>query len=285
MASQLTPVVPDSYPIGVGDLLHVIVFGRPELTGFFRVSASGAIRMPYGHTEIEAVGSTAAGLDQAIAQALVKDALVAHPDVVVQVTAIESKPIVVMGAVKKPLTLEANRPMRLLEVLSQAEGVSADAGGQILITRYGPAGPETRQLALAQVLSNPAANPELYGGEEVLVLPGGRVYVVGAVTQPGGFPVEETDPLTTLKAVALARGWTVTASPDRAIVVRTLANGQRQEIPVNLSGIIHRTRPDMPLLANDILYIPDNNTKRAGLTALSRALEALTYAGGLILAR
>jgi polysaccharide export outer membrane protein len=46
-----------------------------------------------------------------------------------------SEPITVIGAVRTPLTLQAVHQMTLLQVLSQAGGITDDAGSKVLITR------------------------------------------------------------------------------------------------------------------------------------------------------
>jgi hypothetical protein len=39
---------------------------------------------------------------------------------------------------------------------------------------------------------------------------------------------------------------------------------------VPLAKILNRKAPDVPLLANDIFYVPDNTGKRIALTALDK---------------
>ena len=87
--------------------------------------------------------------------------------------------------------------MTLLEALTRAEGLSGEAGADILVTRTspdtpGPAnGPLTTRIAVKDLIekADPAANVILEGGEEVRVPEAGRVFVVGNVKKPGAFPV------------------------------------------------------------------------------------------------
>jgi polysaccharide export outer membrane protein len=60
-------------------------------------------------------------------------------------------------------------------------------------------------------------------------------------------------------------------SSKNAFIYRREANGGKNEIPVELDKILQRKSPDVPLIANDILYIPDNRNKRIGM----RAIEAI----------
>ena len=60
-------------------------------------------------------------------------------------------------------------------------------------------------------------------------------------------------------------------------------NGSKNEIPIELRKIMERKQPDAPLMANDILYIPDNSGKRAGLAALEKILLFGSTAGATAL--
>jgi len=55
----------------------------------------------------------------------------------VTITIVEyhSRPISVAGAVRRPVTFQAWGKTTLLEALTRAEGLSADAGAEILISR------------------------------------------------------------------------------------------------------------------------------------------------------
>jgi len=49
-------------------------------------------------------------------------------------------------------------------------------------------------------------------------------------------------------------------------------NGGRNEIPVDLKKIMDRKSPDVPLLARDILYIPDAGGARVSLKVLEASV-------------
>ena len=52
----------------------------------------------------------------------------------------DSRPISVIGAVKKPITFQAAGKVMLLDALAKAEGLTADAGPEILLTKPEPQG-------------------------------------------------------------------------------------------------------------------------------------------------
>ena len=58
-------------------------------------------------------------------------------DPIVKITVVEyhSRPISVMGAVRRPITFQADGVVTLLDALSRAEGLTDDAGPEILVTQ------------------------------------------------------------------------------------------------------------------------------------------------------
>jgi len=122
-------------------------------------------------------------------------------------------------------------------------------------------------------------NIPLQPGDVVTVPHGGIVYVLGAVTRPGGFVLSnDRTPMTTLKILALAGGQTRFAKLDHAVIVRKDDQGKQTATEVDLKKIIHLQEEDLPLRASDILYIPDSNTKRALYQTLQLAVAVGTSA-------
>src|SRR5581483_10511304 len=110
----------------------------------------------------------------------------------------------------------------------------------------------------------------LQGGDIVTIPQAGIVYVLGAVQRPGGFvATNDRAQLTTLKIVALAGGLSPTAKKDHAVIIRKDAQGQQQEVPVNLAKVLNREEEDVKLQPSDILLVPGSKTK----AALIRAAE------------
>jgi polysaccharide export outer membrane protein len=85
-----------------------------------------------------------------------------------------------------------------------------------------------------------------------------------------------------LKVLALAEGLAPLASKE-AFIYRREASGSKNEILIPLSRIMERKAPDAILLANDVLYIPDNRGKRLGLAALEKLLMFGSTAGATAL--
>jgi polysaccharide export outer membrane protein len=278
--------------IGANDLVAISVYDAPELSRTVRVDPEGFIRLPMLKERIKAEGLLPAELEGTIVEALMAAELIVDPFVTVTVAEYNSRPISVMGAVRRPLTFQAAGPVTLLDALARAEGLSPEAGPVILLSKspVSGAGEATTLVQRVSVralidAADPAVNIRLTGGEEIRVPAAGKIFVVGNVKKPVSFPVRDDSEDTVLKALAMAEGLMPYAS-KQAFIYRREASGSKHEIPIELSKIMQRKSPDVLLEAEDVLYIPDATGKRAGLAALEKTLlfgsgvtTALIYAG------
>jgi len=111
-----------------------------------------------------------------------------------------------------------------------------------------------------------ANNIILQAGDIVTVPHSGIVYVLGAVSRPGGFVLaNDRGQMTTLKVLALAGGLNSTAKKDHAVIVRKDAQGQQHEVAVDLKKVMARHAEDVQLQPSDILYVPDSAARKAML--------------------
>lgn len=112
-------------------------------------------------------------------------------------------------------------------------------------------------------------NIELQAGDVVTVPHAGIVYVLGAVSRPGGFVLtNDREQLNTLKILALAGGFTRTAKTDHAVVIRKDPQGQQHEVQLDLKKILNRQAEDLQLQPSDILYVPESGAKQAILRSI-----------------
>ena len=186
------------------------------------------------------------------------------PHAGVFVSSIQSHPVSVAGAVKKPGVFQIQGAKSLLEMLSMAEGLADDAGDEVLVMRgaglrvgmsrlsdtpnmnadhrstsgeTAPAPPasmqeiassenETVRINLKNLLESgdERFNITVYPGDIVKVTRAGIVYVVGEVKKPGGFVLKTHEQMSVLKAIALAEGLTSTSAKGRTRIIRTDEN-------------------------------------------------------------
>ena len=300
------------YVISSGDLLSIEVFDVPELSRDVRVSESGFVAIPLVPVKVQAGGLTPFQFQDKLAELLQVNGLVTHPQVTVTVKEQHSEPITVIGAVRNPLTIQAVHQMTLLQVLSQAGGISDDAGSKVLVTRkprpsepdntpgetplaersktqpanIPPGAENTTIIDLNELLDSgdPKYNVPLLGGDVVTVPRAGVVYAVGAVQHPGGFVMQsDRQRLTVLKVLSLAGGLTSTAKGGNAVILRQPPGSEeREQVPIDVKKILTLKREDVSLRQNDILYVPDSTGKHA----LRRSAEiAIAIASGAAIIR
>jgi polysaccharide biosynthesis/export protein len=262
-------------PVGPDDLLALSVYDSPELTRTVRVGADGSIRLPMLKDPIQVRGMVPSELEAAVAKSLTREKVLVDPIVTVTIVEYQSRPVNVVGAVKNPLVFQATRPIPLLDAIARAGGIREDAGSDILVSkevlRDGKPARITQTIPVRKLIDNadPSLNVMLHGGEEVLVPEALKIYVVGNVKKPGAYPIRNDEETTILQLLALSEGLTP-YSAKVAYVYRRSPAGAKTEVPVELAKIMKRKAPDVPLQANDILYIPDNNGKRLTAETLDR---------------
>jgi len=152
-----------------------------------------------------------------------------------------------------------------------AAQVKGGTGSQTSSTEPPPL-TNTITLNLNDLLEAGDARNNVYvqGGDIVTVPHAGIVYVLGAVSKPGGFVVtNDRNQLSTLKALALAGGLTSTARKNQAVIIRKDALGQQHQVVVDLGKVLKQETEDVKLQSSDILYVPNSG----GRAALLRAVE------------
>lgn len=277
--------------IGADDLISVSVYDSPELSRTVRVGGDGQIRLPMLKRRLKAEGLLPGELENAIAEALRSEQLLVDPVVTVNVAEYRSRPISVAGAVRRPLTFQAFGGVTLLDAITRAEGLSPEAGPEILVSRKQPdengmAATLTQRIPVKALIdaADPELNLKLSGGEEIRVPEAGKIYIVGNVKKPGAFPVRDLGDTSVLKLLALAEGLTPFAAKRAYIYRREAQTPAKNEIPIELRKIVDRKSPDVTLQADDIFYIPDNRGQRLTVGALEKitGFGAATASGVLI---
>jgi polysaccharide export outer membrane protein len=218
---------------------------------------------------------------------------VKDPDVVASITEYHSQSISVIGSVNAPGIHQLQGHKTLFEVLSLSGGLSSDAGSNINITRNLRWGaiplPDAKndpsgQFSIASVkvtstmnASDPAQNIIIMPGDVISVPKGQVVYAVGSVIRPGGFLLGEHDSLSSLQVVSLAEGFDKVAAPDKARILRAVPGStNRAQIPINLKLLMAGKAPDVPLQADDILFVPTSAAKSISKRTLDAAVQITT---------
>jgi polysaccharide export outer membrane protein len=257
---SLAARAPGDHPVGAEDLLEISVFEIPELNRTVRVSEGGTISLPLlGEMQVRglSVMELEARLREELAKKYVKD-----PQVSVFVREYGSKKVSVIGAVGKPGVYEMLGPRTLLQVLSQAGGLTEDAGAELYVIRDGAgAEGERRAIPVADLLASrdPALNVDVRPGD-IISVPIDRqvyVYVDGAVKTPGRIEQLASRPITLLQAIAKAGGTTERANLKEVQILRQNGEGAQTVVEVSLKRIRQGKEPDPLLKDGDIVVVPE----------------------------
>ncbi len=248
------------YVIGPEDLLEVNVFELPELKTTTRVLGDGTVSLPLLGV-VQAAGLTKTGFEARVRD-LLEQRFLLDPQVTISVTEFRSKQVSVIGAVTSPGTYQMIGPRTVLQMISEAGGLTKEAGDQIIILRKTDSGVADRlSLDLDDLVihGNPELNLPLQPGD-VINVPVDRpiyVYVDGAVAAPGQIEGKMSRPITLLQAIARAGGLTERASQRGVHVLRKGPDGAQTRLPVNLRDIRKGKSDDIVLEDGDVVVVPE----------------------------
>lgn len=275
-AAQSSPAIPPApaaqapaaaqsrsdYTIGPQDVLAVVVFDQPDLSGKYAVELDGSFTFPFVG-RVKAGGLTLRAFEADL-KARLADGFFKNPQVAVSVESYLSQRIFVAGEFKTPGTFPLTGGLTLLDAVAKAGFTTPDAGDEVVVIRggkgAGPAVPRTGSsgaasaggnvvvsvsLTTLQSIGNTPQNVLLQDGDTVYVARAEPIYVTGQVKNPGSYPIRADT--TVLQAISLAGGATPIGAVNRVRIVRAI-NGEKKEVRVELSD---RVKP------GDTLLVPE----------------------------
>ena len=295
--SAAQPADTPGYVLGPDDQILIRALDADEISDKpVLIDTSGYVSLPL-LGRIRAAGLTVEQLEAELAERLKK--YVQQPQVAITVTEFRSQPVSVIGAVNQPGVHQIRGRKTLVEVLSMAGGLRQDAGYSLKIARrleYGriplPAATDdpasqfsVAELSVKSILeaSNPIENIDVKPYDVISVPRGQMVYVIGEVRKAGGFVLGDKQNVTVLQALSLAEGLSLRAKAKDARILRVNPKtAARVEIAVDLKRVLAGKAHDVPMQADDILFVPGSGTKsflgRAGEIGLQSVLwGAIVY--------
>ncbi len=280
------------YTLGPGDQLTIRVVDMDEYTDrAVRIDPNGFVDLPM-IGRMQASGLTIDQLKDALSTKLSR--YIHAPQVTLNLSDNQNQTVSVLGSVNSPGVHPLPGPRRLLDVLSLAGGAKPDAGSKVILTRQikwgtlpvtgarlDPTGGfSTVSLSLDDLLNatSPAENIFIRPGDVVSIPKADIVYVIGNVKKAGGFPLSSHPSISVLQALSLAEGVDKDAKTNHAKIIRPVPGGDGvpKEIPVDVSRILAGQSPDLPLLPNDVLFIPNSALKSGSRRATEAILQAAT---------
>jgi polysaccharide export outer membrane protein len=280
-----------SYRLGPGDEIKVHEPNTEELDGKpVRIDESGFATLPVVG-RIKLGGIT---VEEAEAQLRLQlSRLLVNPQPVVSITEFRSQPVSVLGAVNNPGVVQLQGRKTLIEMLSLAGGLRADASGVVIVTRRitngrVPVSDESLDSSGAFSTAKIDANRLVKGlspednililSQDVISVPVcDLIYVAGDVHKPGSFSIGTDKKVSVLQAISLAEGLGPQAATKNARIFRShTGSSEKEEIHVDVSKILAGKGKDLEMEPSDILFIPDSPGKKATLRVAEAAIQAAT---------
>ena len=161
----------------------------------------------------------------------------------------------VIGAVKRPLNFEMKDGETVADVLRYAGGFDKSAYSEnVSVVRQ-----NAHDIVVSLVESAQFGSFALKNGDEVEVKKmdaryENRIIASGSLMLPGVFELND-EVNSVRKLVKKAGGLHPEAFTQRAIIHRQHEDRSLETMPVNLEGVLNGSKPDVPLMNNDSLYI------------------------------
>jgi protein involved in polysaccharide export with SLBB domain len=241
-----------TYRVGPGDVLEVMVDGRPDLSRLPTVQTTGSVFLPRAG-EVQVRGLSTAEIAARLTPLLAGDDL-ASPRVAVRVREYQSQFVWVRGAVQRPGRKPLRSGTRLLDALLDAGGFQEGASGEVTVERTAGTfadGSHAAHFRFAGTTPTPEELDELgmslQGGDVIIAGVQRWVSVTGAVKSPGRRPFVDT--LTLVQLVDAAGG--IARGGSERVVLRR-AGGESE---ADLRAIREGKAQDVALLAGDEVVV------------------------------
>jgi polysaccharide export outer membrane protein len=237
--------------------LEINVFKIPDFSVTTRVLGDGTITMPL-------IGSVKiGGLTRKEAERKIEEALEAkyvnNPSVSVNVKEYKSLQVSVLGEVKNAGPYYITSRRTLLQLLSDAGGLTTEAGSKCFVFREGASKIEIDLYDLMQK-GEQDLNILIRPGDVINIPPAEKlfVYVLGAVKSPGAIEVTRASKITLLAAIARVGGVTEIANKSEIHIKRKDENGIEKIIHANYKDILKGRIPDVELFPDDVVNVRES---------------------------
>jgi polysaccharide export outer membrane protein len=243
------------YEVGPEDVLHIVVLGQPELSGDFSVDRDGVLNFPI-LGKLKAAGMAPEELERKLTT-LLSEGYLKKPQVSLSVREYRSHRVFVTGEVSKPGPVPLKGDQSLRSLLGELGNLGAEAGHEVVVVRPPKGSAEPDQPAalptgdaasgdgsgadvfrfnVKDVLSGaPDQNMILLSGDTIHFPRAAMVYIMGQVSRPGPYRLQEETVV--LQALAVAGGITERGSNKRIKIIR-IVNGKKVEVKAQLTDVV-----------------------------------------------
>jgi polysaccharide biosynthesis/export protein len=238
----------DDYRMGTGDVVHITVYGNPDLATDARVGEDGGITFPLIGA-VKASGQTPSMVEKDIATRLAKGGFIVDPNVNLNIVQYRGQQISVLGRVNRPGKLSLEKASRVIDALALAGGIVGDGADTITLVRTHDGKTEYRDIDVVALFKpgGEAGNERVQDGDIINVARQAMFYIYGEVQRPGSFRLEQN--MTVVQALSMGGGLTSRGTQRGIKILRRDDNGVMQELDTQLSD---------PVKKDDVIYIQES---------------------------
>jgi len=238
------------YVVGEGDVLSITVYEHADMSTVSRVTYAGKISIPLiGQVLVK---------DMTVSQiagkitGLFKDGYIVEPQVNVFIKEYRSRKAVILGQVNNPGIYNLREDTSLLELISQAGGMTKLACSKAIIKRkQGTADSKENviKINLKRLVEEGEniLNIQIRTGDSIYIPKNDVYYVTGEIKKPDAYDYEESSSV--IKAITMAGGFTAKASTTAVQIIRKIAG--KDEVLANV-------KMDEPVLPEDVIVVPES---------------------------
>ncbi len=303
------------YKLAPSDVIEVSIEDAPELSSNYTINTDGVITLRFlGATAV--AGMTTEEVTNIIADGL-RSRYLKDPKVYVTVKQYNSRTFFIQGAVRNPGVYVNSGKLSLFRLLTIAGGLQENHGLTAYIFREVKPSPEKLETGaqtnttdedrkLKEIVDNAKgkdSEEEIVGepdvelitaniggiirgrldnniviqpGDVVYIPPADVFYVAGEVRSPGQYTLRQD--ITLRQAISLAGGTFFKAKLDKGMIFRTdPITGKFSEIPVDIGAVVNGKSPDIPIVGNDVIWVPNSALKSIGSTVLQSLIPAAIF--------
>lgn len=243
----------NGYVLGPRDIVTITVYGEPQLSGDYEVGENGSLRFPLIDS-IAVGGLSPQAAAEKLERMLEKDYFV-DAQLTLTVKEFRSYAVNILGEVKQPGRKFLKGPLTLLEVITEAGGLTPEAGDIITLQRpesMGKTGVYTIKVEDLIAGTSSRMQMRVLPGDTLTITPKNYFYIQGEVAKPGKYEI--TPDTTLLKAIALAGGFGKFANV-KDIELHRETGREKEILKINYRDIKNQKADDISLLPSDTIII------------------------------
>ncbi|RJP79738.1 MAG: periplasmic polysaccharide biosynthesis/export protein [Desulfobacteraceae bacterium] len=239
------------YIVGEGDVLSITVYEHDDMSTVARVTYAGTISVPLiGQVVVK---------DMTVSQiakkltGLFSDGYIVDPQVNIFIKEYRSRKAIILGQVNTPGIYNLREQTSLLELISQAGGMTKLACSKAIIKRKTQAEDDSSEsvikINLKQLVEEGEnnLNIQIKDGDSIYIPKNDVYYVTGEIKKPDAYEYEESSSV--IKAITMAGGFTAKASKTAIQIIRKIQGKEE---------VLADVKMDEPILPEDVIVVPES---------------------------